>query len=64
MYLLMVKQLCLYICSLCSLHKQLHLFIAVLVTSRVHVVRENHTAATVQDLPTPPPVENIRNKRC
>ena len=60
----MVKQLCPYISSLCSLHKQLCLFIAAPVTSRVHAVRENCTAATVQDLPVPPPVENIRNKKC
>ena len=64
MYLCMVKQLCPYISSLCSLHKQLCLFIAAPVTSRVHVVRENHAAAIVQDLPAPPPVENFRNKKC
>ena len=34
------------------------------VTSRVHVMRENCTASKVQDLPTPPLVENIRNKKC
>ena len=27
-------------------------------------MRENYTAATVKDLPAPPPVENIRNKKC
>ena len=64
MYTHMVKLLCQYISSLCSLHKQLCLFIAAPVTSTVHVMRENYTAATVKDLPAPPPVENIRNKKC
>ena len=64
MYIHTVKQLCQYISSLCSLHKQLYLFIAAPVTSIVHVMRENYTAATVKDLPAPPPVENIRNKKC
>ena len=30
----------------------------------MYVLRENCTAATVQDLPAPPPIENIRNKKC
>ena len=64
MYLHMVKQLCQYISSLCSLHKQLCLFIAAPITSIVHVMRENYTAATVKDLPALPPVENIGNKKC
>ena len=55
MYLHTVKQLCQYMSSLCSLHKQLCLFIAAPITSTVHVMRENYTAATV---------ENIRNKKC
>ena len=55
MYLHMVKQLCQYISSLCSLHKQLCLFIAAPITSIVHVMRKNYTAATVIDLPAPPP---------
>ena len=64
MYLHTVKQLCPYISSLCSLHKQLCLFIVAPIASIVHVVRENYTAATVKDLPAPPPVEGIRNTKC
>ena len=51
MYHHTAEQLCPYISSLCSLHKHLCLFIAAPVTSIVHVVRENCTAATVHDLP-------------
>ena len=54
MHLQMFKQLCQYISSLCSLHKQLCLFIAAPVTSIVHVMRVNYTAATVKDLPDLP----------
>ena len=40
------------------------MFTAAPITSIVHVVRENYTTATVKNLPAPPPVENIRNKKC